>query len=150
MQTTYEFNKGVWVFKVKVISWWLNTPGSGFRWAFIGPLVSSLKPKAHKVSLWPWSGVHNFKDLLWNRLADQVEILCGASLDSGIEILLGVSWSHDQVGRHTYIMVKTLQKSSSEPVRRFVASGTPAHQSLQNDGPGMTLTYFTARSILET
>ena len=41
MQTTYEFNKGVWVFKVKVISWWLNTctPGSGFRWAFSGPMV---------------------------------------------------------------------------------------------------------------
>ena len=43
MQTTYEVNKGVWVFKVKVISWWLNTPRSGFRWAFSGPMVLWLK-----------------------------------------------------------------------------------------------------------
>ena len=55
----------------------------------------------------------------------------------------------------TPYMVKTLQKSSSlEPAGRFprnlVASGTPAHHSLLNDDPGMTLTYFTARSILET
>ena len=41
MQTTYGVNKGVWVFKVKVkvILCWLNTPRSGFRWAFSGPLV---------------------------------------------------------------------------------------------------------------
>ena len=38
-----------------------------------------------------------------NRLANLVEILCGASLDSGIVILFAVSWSHDQDGRHTHI-----------------------------------------------
>ena len=29
----------------------------------------------------------------------------------------------------------------------YVASGTPAHHSCLNDDPGMTLTYFTARSF---
>ena len=65
---------------------------------------------------------HNFKDLLLgNRLANQVEILCGAFLGSGIEILLAISWSHDQDGCHAHIiMVKTIQKSSSpEPVGGF-------------------------------
>ena len=47
------------------------------------------------------SVVHNFKDLLlWNRFANQVEILCGACLGSGIEILFAISWSHDQDGHH--------------------------------------------------
>ena len=32
----------------------------------------------------------------------------------------------------------------------YVALGTPAHHSLQNDDPGIALTYFTARSNLET
>ena len=32
----------------------------------------------------------------------------------------------------------------------YVASGTPAHHSYINDDPGVTLTYFTARSNLET
>ena len=32
----------------------------------------------------------------------------------------------------------------------YVASLTPAHHSLLNDDPGMTLTYFATRSILET
>ena len=52
----------------------------------------------------PWSSsvVHNFKDLLL-RLADQVEILCGASLGSGIEILFAIFWSHVQDGRHAHI-----------------------------------------------
>ena len=32
----------------------------------------------------------------------------------------------------------------------YVASGTPAHHIFINDDPGVTLTYFTARSNLET
>ena len=53
-------------------------------------------------------------------------------------------------------MVKTLQKSSSpEPAGRFsrtwyVASETPSIINCSNDDPGVTLTYFTARSDLVT
>ena len=66
-------------------------------------------------------GVHNFKRLLlWNRLADQSQILCGASLGRGNESLFAEPGSHDQDGRHAYIWVKTLQKSSSpKPADRF-------------------------------
>ena len=38
--------------------------------------------------------VHNFKDLLRNHLADQVKILCGATLGSGIQIL---NFNHDSL-----------------------------------------------------
>ena len=66
---------------------------------------------------------HNFKDLC-NCLADQFEILCGASLDSGIEILFAISCSHDKDSCHAMYghmtkiaamlcMVKSLQKSFS-------------------------------------
>ena len=53
-------------------------------------------------------------------------------------------------------MVKTLKKSSPEPAGYFhetwyVASGTPASVIVcSNDDPGVTLTYFTARSNLVT
>ena len=58
--------------------------------------------------------------LLRNRLADQSQILCGASLARGNEILFAASGSHDQDGRQAPYMVKTLQKSSSpEPAGRF-------------------------------
>ena len=36
-------------------------------------------------------------------VADQVDILCGVFLGSGIDILFTISWSHDQDGRHTQI-----------------------------------------------
>ena len=36
-------------------------------------------------------------------MADQIEILCGASMGSGIEILFAISWSHDQDGRNAHI-----------------------------------------------
>ena len=38
-----------------------------------------------------------------NHVADQVDILCGAFLGSGIDILFTISWLHDQDGRHTQI-----------------------------------------------
>ena len=41
--------------------------------------------------------------LLRNRLADQSQILCGASLARGNEILFAASGSHDQDGRHAHI-----------------------------------------------
>ena len=62
--------------------------------------------------VYPWSGVRlssvrpsstMLKHLLRNRLADQNQILCGASLGRGNEILFGASGSHDQDGRHTRI-----------------------------------------------
>ena len=59
---------------------------------------------------YPWSGVrpssvvHNFKPLLLrNRWADQSQILCGASLGRGNDILFAASGSHDQDGRHAHI-----------------------------------------------
>ena len=54
-----------------------------------------------------WSGVRPFtmlKDLLLqNCLANQSQILCGASLDRGNESLFAASGSHDQDGRHAHI-----------------------------------------------
>ena len=44
--------------------------------------------------------------LLRNRLADQSQILCGASLGRGNEILFAASGSHDQDGRHAHIWKK--------------------------------------------
>ena len=58
---------------------------------------------------YPWSGVHPssftmLKDLLLrNRFANQSQILCGASLVRGNNILFGASGSHDQDGRHAHI-----------------------------------------------
>ena len=44
------------------------------------------------------------KDLLLrNRWADQSQILCGASLGRGNDILFAVSGSHDQDGHHAHI-----------------------------------------------
>ena len=41
--------------------------------------------------------------LLRNGLADQSQILCGASLGRGNEILFAASGTHDQDGRHAHI-----------------------------------------------
>ena len=41
--------------------------------------------------------------LLGNRWADQSQILCGASLGRGNDILFAASGSHDQDGRHAHI-----------------------------------------------
>ena len=51
-----------------------------------------------------------FKHLLhWNRLANQSQILCGASLGRGNESLYKRSRSHDQDGRHAHIWYKPLK-----------------------------------------
>ena len=48
--------------------------------------------------------VNNFKHLLLqNRLPDQSQILCGASLGRGNESLFAASGSNDQDGRHAHI-----------------------------------------------
>ena len=60
------------------------------------------------------------KDLLLrNRWANQSQILCGASLGRGNDILFAASGSHDQDGRHAHIWQKPFKKSSPEPAGRF-------------------------------
>ena len=50
------------------------------------------------------SVVNNFKNLLLqNRLPDQSQIVCGASLGSGNKRLFAPSGSHDQDGRNAHI-----------------------------------------------
>ena len=65
--------------------------------------------------VYPWSGVRRRPSvvrpsftmlkhlLLRNCLADQSQILCGASLGRGNEILFAASGSHGQDGRHAHI-----------------------------------------------
>ena len=64
--------------------------------------------------VYPWSGFRRTSVirpsstmlkhlLLRNRLADQSQILCGASLGRGNENLFAASGSHDQDGRHAHI-----------------------------------------------
>ena len=82
-------------------------------------LFSSPEPKAHRWAYRilmvrrpsvgvrrrrPSSVVNNFKRLLLqNRLPDQCQILCGASLGRGNESLFAASGSHDQDGRQAHI-----------------------------------------------
>ena len=101
--------------------------------------------------VYPWSGVHRpsvrpssvrrlstmLKHLLLrNRLADQSQILCGASLGRGNDILFTASGSHDQDGRHAHIWSKPFKNLLLQNRRAdfretwYVASGTPAHHSL--------------------
>ena len=84
-----------------LIPWTLSTDSMDFLqtgWVLLtvhlAALFSSPEPKAH---MWaysipmlrrpsgvrPASVVHNFKDLLWNRLANQSQTSCGASLGTG-------------------------------------------------------------------
>ena len=59
--------------------------------------------------VYPWSVVRRRLStmlkhlLLRNRWADQSQILCGASLGRGNDILFAASGSHDQDGRHAHI-----------------------------------------------
>ena len=82
-------------------------------------IISSPEPLGSQGELivYPWSGVRRpsvvrpssssstmLKHLLLrNRLADQSQILCGASLGRGNESLYKWSGSHDQDGRHAHI-----------------------------------------------
>ena len=99
--------------------------------------------------VYPWSGVRRRRPyivrypqclkhlLLQNCLADQSQILCGASLARGYEILFATCGSHDQDGRHAKIYGKKPFKNLLFRNRRtgfheswYVASGTPAHHCL--------------------
>ena len=93
--------------------------------------------------VYQWSGVRPSAAstmlkhlLLRNRLADQSQILCGASLGRGNDILFAASGSHDQDGRHAHIWSKPFKNLLLQNPRAdfqetwYVASGTPAHHSL--------------------
>ena len=118
--------------------------------------------------VYPWSGVLRpsvrrrpsstmLKHLLLrNRLADQSQILCGASLGRENEILFAASGSHDQDGRHAHIWQKPFKIFFSRTGGRISTKLGMQHLGLQpiivcsNDDPRVTLTYFTARSNLVT
>ena len=68
----------------------------GYSWSGVRP-SSVRRPSSSSV-------VNNFKRLLLqNRLPDQCQILCGASLGRGNESLFAASGSHDQDGRQAHI-----------------------------------------------
>ena len=86
-------------------------------WSFLAHLSRRL---IGELIVYPWSGVRRRPSssvgvrrpssstmlkhlLLRNRSADQSQILCGASLGRGNEILFAASGSHDQDGRHAHI-----------------------------------------------
>ena len=96
-----------------------------------------------------------------NHVADQVDILCGAFLGSGINILFTIAWSHDQPSWVVALIfcspiyVKTSSKIFfSRTNWRIYSKFGMYHLGLQpiivcsNDEPGMTC--FMASSILET
>ena len=61
-------------------------------------------PSSRRPSVSPSVVVNNFKHLfLRKRWADQSQILCGASLGRGNDILFAASGSLDQDGRHGHI-----------------------------------------------
>ena len=117
--------------------------------------IISPEPSGYSIPMVRRPSVHIFKDLLLqNRLANQSQILCGASLGRGNESLFAVSGSHDQDGHHAHIWykpIKNLLRNRQVDFQTwYVASGTHAHDICSNDDPGMILTYFTARSNLAT
>ena len=63
----------------------------GYSWSGLHPSVGIVRPSASFTML---------KDLLRNRFANLSQILCGASLGRGNDILFAASGSHDQDGRH--------------------------------------------------
>ena len=79
-----------------------------FFFVFFCCFFGSPEPSGSQGELivYPYSGVSStmFKHLLlWNRFANQSQILCGASLGRGNESLYKWSRAHDQDGRHAHI-----------------------------------------------
>ena len=120
------------------------------QWSFLAHLSRRL---IGELIVYPWSGVRRpsasvvrrrrrpsstmLKHLLLrNRSADQSQILCGASLGRGNEILFAASGSHDQDGRHAHIWQKPFKNLLLQNRRAdfqetwYVASGTQAHHKL--------------------
>ena len=99
----------------------------GYSWSGVRP--SSVRPSSFTM----------LKDLLRNRFANQSQILCGASLGRGNDILFAASGSMTKIAT-TPIYGKNPSKIfiSRTGVERpitfhetwYVASGTPAHHSL--------------------
>ena len=74
----------------------------------------------------------------------------------GNKSLLKWSWSHDQDGRHAHIWLKP-KKIIFSGTKRLMTLNLGMHhrvlkfyQVCSNDDPGLTLTFFTARSNLVT
>ena len=84
---------------------------------------------------------------LCNRLANESQTLCGASLGRGNENLYNLSWSHDQDG-HQQKHLKIFSRTR----RPMIFKLGMKHQAMEpykvciNHDPGMTLIYLTARS----
>ena len=109
---------------------------------------------------WPKSSRFNIFKLLFlsNHQADCSQISCGASFGWRNISLFKWSRSHDQDGRHAHMPIycKILQKSSIlEPKGRWpwnlvcsIEYSLEYYQVCLNDDPGLTLTYFMARSNL--
>ena len=96
----------------------LHTKFRGNWKVFEGFLAHLSRRLIGELIVYPWSGVRRTSSsvrpsvrlstilkhlLLRNRLADQSQILCGASLGRGNTILFAASGSHDQDGRHAHI-----------------------------------------------
>ena len=122
-------------------------------------IISSPEPKAHRraysipMVCRPPSTM--LEHLLRNHLADQSQILCGASLGRGNEILFAACGSHDQDGHHAHIWYKPFKNllrnwRTDFHETWYVASGLQPIIVCSNDDPGLTLTYFSARSNFVT
>ena len=99
-----------------------------YQWSGVRRTSSVVRPSASSTML---------KHLLLRtRLVDQSQILCGASLGRGNDILFMESGSHDQDGRHAHIWSKPFKNLLLQNRRAdfhetwYVALGTPAHHSL--------------------
>ena len=83
-------------------------------------------------------------------MTNQAQILSGTSLGRGEESLYKWSRSHDQDGRPYMVKILKnllLQNQKSYDLETWhVLLGTQVLQVYINDDPGLTLTYFTARS----
>ena len=89
---------------------------------------------------------------LRNHVADKDDILCGAFSESGIDILFTISWSNDTPKYGKNASKIFFSGTNGQIYSKFGMF----HWGLQPiivcsyDDLWMTLTYFTARSILET
>ena len=80
--------------------------------------------------------------LLRNCWANQSQISCGAAVRWGIKSLFKWSWSYDQ---------EIFFSETSRPMAFKLGIQhwrLESHKVCSNDDPGLTLTYFTARSTL--
>ena len=126
----------------KISNWVFSSTEPGFLAHLSRRLIGEL-------IVYPWSGVCRQSSssirpssskmlkhfLLRNRLADQNQILCGASLGRGKESLFAASGSHDQDCRHAHIWYKPFKNLLQNRQADFhetwyAASGTTAHHSL--------------------